>query len=169
MNICIFAQIDLEKMPSPSPQKIENLSEEEKNRIKSICLKRLFFRGGLYLALIIASVWIMIYFNTHLEKVTSEDNLGIINVAFIVIGSIGLSLLIGEGKKYFNETNASAKKILLTKIIDKKDGKIVLGNKAFSRNNILLDAPEFDALQKGDDVRLEISSQTNTLLSVTKI
>ena len=54
-------------------------------------------------------------------------------------------------------------------MLDKKNNKIVLGNKSFSKDEILLDTSDFDSLQAGDEVQLELSAKSNMLFSVKKI
>ncbi len=110
----------------------------------------------------------MVYFNEFRDGNSAMDNLEVINVVFVIISVLCARLLISEISEYRKEAGSPVNKIIHTRIAGRKDGKIILGNKSFGKEEIILDASDFDSLQGGDEVVLELSAKSNTIFSVKK-
>lgn len=93
----------------------------------------------------------------------------VINVVFVVIVVICTRFLFSEFMEYGKETGSQNKKVINTRIAGRQDGKIILGNKPFGKEDILLDNSDFDYLQSGDEVLLELSAKSNIIFSVKKL
>ncbi|MBI4946735.1 MAG: hypothetical protein HY840_10070 [Bacteroidetes bacterium] len=61
------------------------------------------------------------------------------------------------------------KKVVDTRIVNHDGEKITIGNQQFKREDILLDAPDFELLRAGDPVRVEHSAKSHTIFSVKRI
>jgi hypothetical protein len=143
------------------------LSDEEKTKLSAILKQRLLLRSFLFFLGIFVSIAVIVYFNRY-GHVKSEDNLGLINVVFIVMAVLCARLLYAEFSDYGKEIGSPNKRIIRTRMSGKKGSKIVLGNKTFSKENILLDSSAFDSLQGNEEVQLELSAKSNIIFSVKK-
>ena len=123
----------------------------------------------LFVAVILACLGITFYFNLYKELYDFGDNLGVLNVVFVVIIVICSRLSYSEIRYYKKEINSHNKKIIRTRVGGVENGKIILGNKSFSKEEIILNNSDFDLLKGGDDVILELSAQSNTIFSVKRI
>lgn len=148
---------------------IETLSADERSKLISILKKKLIARAILFISAIVVSLGVVIYFTAFRTGTTSDDNIGIINVVFVVVIVLCARLLYAEVSDYGKEIASQEKKVTNTRIVSKQDGKIVLGNKSFGKEDILLNNYDFDTLQAGDDVILEISTKSNLIFSVKKV
>lgn len=156
-------------MSSAPIARLQVLSEAEREKLSAILLRRLLIRSSLFLLMILTCIAILLYFNKYSGNYRAEDNLEIINVVFVVIVVVVSRLLVSEILESSKEMKSASKKVIRTKVLDKKNNKIVLGNKSFSKDEILLDTSDFDSLQAGDEVQLELSAKSNMLFSVKKI
>ncbi len=121
----------------------------------------------MFLSAIVLSTAMVIYFNKY--NSSYGDSLGIVNVVFVVIIVLCARLLYTEVLEYGKEMRSPNKKVIHTRIAGIKNGKVMLGNKSFSKEEILLDSSEFDSLQGGEEVMLELSAVSNTLFSVKRV
>ncbi len=153
-------------MPVHPIAQLQSLSEVERTRLVSI-FKKLTFRKSAFFAIpVLISIVALIYFNSSDVGLFSKEYLEITNVTFVVITVLCLRLIVSEFIDYGKEIKSPNKKIIKTHITDMKNGEIVLGNKSFSREEVLLDAPDFLTLKKGDAVTLELSVRSNTIFSI---
>ena len=149
--------------------RLENLSVEEKSKLSVILKKRLFLFSGIYLSVILVSVAFIVYFNKYSENYYFQNHLEIINVAFVFISVICARMVVSEVIDYSKELNSPHKKVIETKILAVKDGKITLGNKSFSEDDFIFGAEAFNSLQSGDSVRVELSAKSDMLFSIKRI
>jgi len=154
-------------MSSPIAR-LQALSEEEKTKLFVVLKRKLLVRLAVFFFGILLSLAITIYFNNYSGNSKIEDNLGLLNVFFIVIIVLCARLIYAEVLDYGKEIGSPNKKIIHTKIAGRQDGKIILGNKSFSKEDLLLDNSDFDSLKGGDDVVLELSAKSNIIFSVKK-
>ena len=77
-------------------------------------------------------------------------------------------LLYSEFMEYGKETGSPNKKVIRTIVTGVSGGKIALGNKSFGKEEFLLGAPDFETLQKDNEVILELSARSNTLFSIKR-
>ena len=154
-------------MSSPSVARLKDLSEEEKIKLKKIFFRKLSLRALIFVGIIQVCIIAMLYFNKF-SIYKSEDNIGVLNVVFIMIMVVCGRFMYSEIWDYKKEIRSPVKRMIDTRIAGRKDGKIILGNKSFARNEILLDAPGFDSLQRGDEVTLELSAKSNTIFSIRR-
>ncbi len=131
--------------------------------------KKLIIRVGVFSALVLLCLAVMMYFNMFSGNYKVEDNLEVINVAFVVISVLCLRLVVSEILEFGKETRSSNKKVIHARIVGRKGDEIILGNKSFAKDEILLDNSEFDSFKGGEDVILEISAVSNTIFSVKRI
>lgn len=148
--------------------RLEDFSKEEKNRLSSILVRKLYLSGSICMAILLVCIALLVYFNNNSQNFRVEENLGTANVVFVIIIVICGRLFVSEIMDYYKEVGASQKKVIFAKIGGRKDGKIVLGNKSFGKNEMLLDVLDFDSLKEGDDVKIELSAKSNRLFSVKK-
>ena len=152
------------------PPKPENFSSEEKEQLKKILSKRFFLKGGFYFFISTAFAAMIIYLNMFSDVGDSfAENLGIYNVIFIMLAAFSLRMFAGEIISYYKEINSPYKKVFFTHVKNIRKGKIILGNNLISRKDILLSAPDFKTLRQGDEVCVELSAKTGSLLRVKKI
>jgi len=156
-------------MSSAPLARLQLLSEEEKAKLTGIFRRRLIARAAAFSLMILTCIAVILYFNKYRGDYRADDNLEIINVVFVVILVIGARLLVSEILEYSKELKSTSKKVIRTRVLDRKDDKIVLGNKSFSKDQILLDTSDFDSLKGGDEVLLELSAKSNTIFSVKKV
>jgi hypothetical protein len=149
--------------------RLENFSESEKNRISSMLRKKMILRSGLIGGLILLCACLLIYFNIWSSNILIQENRGVLNVVFGVVGIISARLLLAEVMEFWSESNAAQKKVVNTRITGRKGEKIFLGKKSFGRQELLLDDSDFDLLKEGDAVKVEYSTKSDTLFSVKKI
>lgn len=152
-----------------SSVRLENFSEAEKRELIAILKKRRSSRVALFVLLILVFLSCLVYFNGFSQPPSVQDKLEILNVVFVVIFVIGGRLVVSEVVEYKKESAAEQKKVLNTKILAVSGNKITLGNKSFSKEDVLLGCPDFDQLKPGDLVRLEISSKSDALFSIKKM
>jgi hypothetical protein len=150
------------------PASLQSLSDQEKEKLSAILRRKLYLRGGVFFGMILTCSAIMLFFNKYNVNYQVEGNLGVINVVFVVISVIGARLFVSEILEFNKETSSPVKKIIRTKVAGRKDDKIILGNKSFSKEEILLDSSEFDLLKGGDEVTLELSAKSNTIFSIRR-
>ena len=155
-------------MSSPIPR-LEALSDIEKEKLISVFKGKFIVKLILFLSMILFGIGVMIYFNKYSSNYKVEDNLEVINVVFVVMVVVCSRFLISEFSDYRKEVKSPNKKIILTRVAGRSSNKIMLGNKAFGKADILLDSSDFDLLNRGDEVRLEISAVSNTLFAVKQI
>lgn len=148
--------------------RLEALSDPEKVKLVALLKRRLIFRAAMFSLAIAVSLGIMLFFNNYNSSYKTEGNIGIVNVVFVVVIVLCSRLLFADIQEYGKESRSHNKKIILTRLGGKAGNKIILGNKSFSRDEILLDNSEFDSLQKGDDVILELSAVSNLIFAVKK-
>jgi len=153
-------------MNSSQQTRLENFTAEEKRRLASIFRKKFLVKSVIYIPLILGSVFIIVYFNFFTE---GFDNLGLLDLAFGINIALCGRIYIGDVSEYRQESNLSVKKVVETRILKHEGDKIFIGNQHFERQNILLDAPDFDSLQAGDPVRVEHSAKSHILFSVKRI
>ena len=149
--------------------RLEKFSEEEKKELASIFKRKFFAIAGIYLLIMLLSIAAITYFNLYSEQYYIQNNLEVINVVFVVITALCGRLLIAECRDYLKEINSSDKKVIETKIIGKKNNEIILGNKLFEEDDFLLHAVDFDLLNVGDSVRIELSAKSDSLFSIKKL
>lgn len=147
----------------------EKLSAEEKTKLRDILRKRLLIIGSIYFIVIAASISIIFFFNTYSTIYYIENNLEIINVVFVIIAALSGRMLITEIMDCNKEVNASEKKIVETTITAKKENKITIGNKHFSKHDFIMDNSSFDDVQEGDRVRIDLSIKSGMLFSIKRI
>ena len=123
----------------------------------------------LFAAVILACVSITLYFNRYRDLYDFGDNLGVLNVVFVVIIVICSRLSYSEMRYYKKETRSADKKLIRTRVGGVENGKVILGNKSFAKEEILLDSADFDSLRGGDEVTLELSVQSNTIFSLKRV
>ena len=155
-------------MSSPIAR-LKSLSEEEKSKLSAVLRRKLFLRVGIFSSIVLVCLVVMMYFNTFSGSYKVEDNLEIINVVFVVISVLCLRLVISEILEFGKETRSPNKKVIHTRIAGRKGDEIILGNKSFSKSEILLDNSEFDSFKGGEDVVLELSAISNSIFSVKRI
>jgi hypothetical protein len=160
--------LPLQSMSSSPVARLQSLSDEEKEKLSAVLRRRLFFRSGIFFAMVLTCVAIILYFNIYNDNHVN-DNLEIVNVVFVVISVLCARLFVSEFLEYKKEISSPVKKLVQTRVAGKKDGKIILGNKSFGKDDILLDASEFDSLRDGDEVILELSAKSNTIFSIRRI
>ena len=153
----------------PVSVKLEKFTDEEKAVLTSFLKKRLLFIGGIYLGVILISIAFIYYFNKYSENYRIHDNMEVINVVFVVIGVLCGRLLFSEVIGYGKEIKSENKKVVQTKIIGRKDGKVTLGNKSFNEEDFIFGAVGFDSLQSGDSVIIELSAKSDTLFRIRRI
>ena len=152
---------------NPAPQThLENFTPEEKKRIAAIFRKKILLKSAIYIFLIGGSLFILVFFNffTH-----GFDNLGLVNLAFGISIVLCGRIYMVELSEYRQEINSTVKKIVDTRIVGRDGNKITIGNQQFKKEDILLDAPDFDTLRAGDPVRVVHSAKSHTLFSVKRI
>ncbi len=149
--------------------RLENFSAEEKTKLSSIMKKKLFIFCGIYISVILFSVGFIVYFNNHSENYYFENHLEVINVVFVFISVICARMVVSEAMDYRKEIKSPHKKVIETKIIGRKEGKIMLGNKLFAQDDFLFGAPDFNSFQNGDNVRIELSAKSDMLFSIKRI
>lgn len=151
------------------PSRLENFSEEEKRELSSVLGKDLFVFVFIYASVILVSIALMLYFNIYSENYYFENHLEVINVVFVVIFVICARMIFSETMDYCKEIKSPQKKIIETKIDEKKDGEIVIGNKSFDTDDFLFEVADFDLLQSGDVVQIVMSAKSDTLFSIKRI
>jgi NhaP-type Na+/H+ or K+/H+ antiporter len=151
------------------PVRLEKFSDEEKTRLRSFLGRRLLLFSGIYGGVIAVSLSFMIFFNVYSDKYPILDHLEIINVAFIVISVLCGRLLVSEIIEFRKEMNAEEKRVIQTRIMGLKDGKIGLGNKSFYEEDFLFGADDFDLLKAGDNVEIQISAKSDMLFRIKRI
>lgn len=156
-------------MPTFPIARLQSLSEEEKIKLSGIFRRKLLFRASLFFTIMAVSIAVILFFNKYISSYKVEDNLDVINVVFVIITALFARLIFSEFMEFGKEIRSPNKKVIHTKIAGRNEGKIFLGNKSFAKDEILLDSSDFDFLQKGDDVQIEISARSNTLFSVKKL
>lgn len=149
--------------------RLENFPEAEKNILKTVLKRRIFLRGIIFFLVIAVCIGIMIYFNKNSSIAYIEDNIGLINVAFVIITVICTRMVIADWMEFNKEISYPMKKVIDTRIALREGEKIFVGNKSFSKDEFLLEAQSFDSLQAGDNVRIELSAKTDTLFSIKRI
>lgn len=154
-------------MSSPAAR-LERFSDEEKNLLASYLKKRLLLRAIIYLALIVLSVFVVLYFNVYDISLVNEDSLGIINVVFVISGMLCLRLLIGEVMDNKKELNASSKKVIAAKVTSRDGAKIYFGAKGIRKKQLMIDPSGFDELKVGDVAHVELSVRSGMVFSVKK-
>lgn len=147
----------------------EKFSAEEKEDLSRILRKRLLFLGSVYFIIIAGSIAVMIYFNKYSNSYYIEDNLEIINVAFVIIAVLCGRMLVAEIMDYGKEISASEKKIVETRVMARKNNKIIIGNKHFSKHDFIMDNSSFNSVQEGDKVQIEISTKSGLLFTIKRI
>ena len=157
----------LRHMHAPAAD-IEKFTSEEKRRLLSILRKRMFLKSFIYVVIIACSVSVLIYFN-YIKSAGETENIGLLNVVFIVTIFISARISMGDFLEYLKEARSPFKKIVNTRIVKHEGSVITIGNQEFKKEDILLDASDFDLLQAGDHVRVEHSEKSHTLFSVKKI
>lgn len=148
--------------------RLQSLSAEEKVKLLAILKRKLLVRAIVFVSVILSSFAIVVYVNKHSGIFGSADSLGLINVFFVVVIVIFSRMLYSEIMDYRKEAGSSNKKVIRTRIAGRDGDKIILGNKSFSKEEILLDNSDFDLLKGGDEVLLELSARSNTIFSVKK-
>jgi len=121
----------------------------------------------IYLLIIVGSAFVLVYFNFF--KKEKFETLALLNVAFIVTAFISVRICMGDFLEYLKEARSPFKKVVITRIVKHEGNKITIGNQQFKKEDILLDASEFDELRAGDHVRVEHSEKSHTLFSVKRI
>ena len=149
--------------------KLEKFTNDEKAMLTSILRKRLFLTGAIYMTVIILAIAFLVYFNKFSENYNIQNNLEVINVVSIIISVLFARLFVSEWMDYRKEINSSDKKIILTKILAKKNGEVTLGNKSFDEDDFIFGAVDFNSLQSGDNVEIEISAKSDTLFRIKRI
>lgn len=153
-------------MNSYQQTRLENFTTEEKMRLAHIFRKKFLVKSVIYLSLIFGSIFIIVYFNFFTQ---GFDNLGLLDLAFGINIALCGRIYIGEFSEYRKESGSSVKKIVDTRIVSCEGGKILIGNQQFDKEDILLDAPDFDSFHAGDRVRVEHSAKSHILFSVKRI
>ncbi len=97
------------------------------------------------------------------------NNLEVINVVFVFISVICARMVVSEAMDYRKEIKSPHKKVIETKILGSKEGKIMMGNKLFDEDDFLFGAPDFNFFQNGDNVRIEFSAKSDMLFSIKKL
>lgn len=147
---------------------IENFTPEEKRRLVSILRKRLLPKSIVYLVIIVSFIFVLIYFN-YIKNTHEIENIGLLNVVFIVTVFISVRICVGDFLEYMKEVRSPFKKVVSTRIVKHEGNKLTIGNQQFKKEDILLDASDFDVLRAGDHVRVEHSEKSHTLFRVKKI
>ena len=163
-NIIIFVSMQQKNRQTGQ----EEFSADEKEQVRKILMRGIFLKGSLYLLLAAAGIYVLIELNTG-TVFYSDDTLALVNIAAGTISAFSLNFFVILIMDYFRETGATHKEIIHTKIVSRRRKKIVLGNKAFGQSDFLLDAGRFNEWKAGDEVRVERSSDTKTLLSIKRI
>jgi len=154
-------------MPAPNTS-IENFTSEEKSRLVSFLRKKMLMKSFMYLSIIAGIIFVLVYFN-YLSGDAENENLGLLNIAFIIMAAFPARILFIEFLDYRTETRSAFKKIVLTRIVKSDGNKITIGNQQFNKEDIILDASVFDDLQAGDPVRVEHSAKSHIIFSVKRI
>jgi len=153
----------------PAPVKLEKFTDEEKTLLTSVLRKRLLFIGGIYLGVILISIAFIFYFNKYSENYHIQDNMEVINVVFVVIAVLCGRLLVSEVLGYGKEIKSENKKVIQTKNIERNNDKLALGNKSFGEGDFIFGTVDFDSIQSGDNVEIEISAKSDTLFRIRKV
>lgn len=169
MVYMIHTFLSLLYMSSSPVARLQILLEEEKAKLYAILLRKLLVRACIFTLMILTCIAILLFFNKHSANYRIEDNLEVLNVVFVVILVIVARLFVSEIFEFRKEIRSTSKKIIRTRVLGKENNKIVLGNKSFSKDEIILDASDFDSLKAGDEVQLELSVKSNIIFSVKKI
>lgn len=148
--------------------RLQSLSEEEKLKLSGILKRKLLVRAFIFIAAILAGIAVVVFFNKFSSSYNVEDNLEIINVVFVVVIVVCARFLFSEFADYRKEEASPSKRVVHTRIVGRQGDKIVLGNRSFGSEDILLDNSEFDSLKGGDNVVLELSAKSNLIFSVKK-
>lgn len=148
---------------------LESFSEEEKRELSSLLGKDLFVFCSIYISVILVSAAIVLYCNIYSENNYFLNNIEVINVVFVVISVICARMVVSEVIDYRKEIKSSHKKIVETKISEKKEGEIIIGNKTFDEDDFLFGVSDFDSFQSGEHVRIELSAISETLFSISRI
>lgn len=148
--------------------RLQSLSEVEKIKLSEVLRRKLLLRAVIFIAAILAGAAVVVFFNKYSIGYNIEDNLDVINVVFVVIIVVCARFLFSEFMEYGKEVRSSNKRVIYTKIAGRQDDKIVLGNKSFGREDILLDDSGFESLNRGDEVVLELSAKSNLIFSIKK-
>ena len=148
--------------------RLEGLSNEERIGLSVVLKKKLLLRTVIFIATILAGIGVLVFFNTYSTSYSANDNLEVINVVFVVIIVVCVRFLYSEFGEYGKEVGSPNKRVLRTKVLGRQGAKIMLGNKSFGKEDILLDNSEFDALNGGEEVVLELSAKSNLIFSVKK-
>lgn len=151
------------------PVKLTPFAPEEKALLASILRRRLFIVGGIYAGLITASIFFAVYFNMYSANFHILDNLEVINVVFAVVIALSGRLLVSEIIDYRKEIKSPDKKVIQTRILGVKDGKVTLGNKSFHEEDFLFSAEDFDTFKSGENVEIEISAKSDMLFRIKRI
>src|SRR5687767_8220858 len=95
---------------------IETLTPEERSKLAAVLKRKLVPRVVLFILGILVSIGVVVYFTAFRKDVMSEDNIGIINVVFIVIIMFCARLLYADIAEYSAETRAADKKVTRTRV-----------------------------------------------------
>lgn len=145
-----------------------SLSEEERLKLSSVLKRKLLLRIFIFTIAILTSIAIVVFFNGPVGYDKARDNLEVINVVFVVIIVVCARFMFSEFMEYNKEVTSSHKKVVRTRVAGLDGDKIILGNRSFGKEEIVLDNSHFEGLKAGDEVLLEISTRSNTIFSVKK-
>lgn len=149
--------------------RLEDFTPEERRRWRSILRKQILIDTAIYIPIITCAVSVIIYFNYLVDDTSIMENLGLLNIAFIITLVIAARIYTGEFLEYLKEMRSPVKKVVDTRVV-KRDGKVItIGNQQFEKEEILLDSTGFDTLQAGDHVRVEHSAKSHALFTIKRI
>ena len=148
---------------------LENFSEEEKRKLASIMKKKLFFIDGIYVSILLLSIIYVIYINKSSENEYFKNNIEVINVVFAVIAVICTRMIVSETRDYLKEIKSVHKKVIETKITERKGDILSFGSKSVEEDDFLFGVSGFNSFQKGDSVCVELSADSDKLLSIKKL
>lgn len=144
------------------------LSQDELDHIFETGFRKLIIRGSLFMAGVLISAAVITYFNKLNPVFSSEDNLGVLNVVFVIIAVICARMLVSEWIEFRRETKAKNKKVLNLIVRAVREGHALIDNREFSSSDFMFDSSDLGILKPGDRVVLEVTTGSGRLLSLKK-
>lgn len=151
---------------SSSQIRIENFTPEEKVLLISVLKKKLLLKSILYVSVILILSVVLIYV---LSFPSEMGNTALLYLAMGITAAICVKMFIAELSDYKRESRSEVKRVVNTRILYRDGKTLAIGNQHFKRQQIILDASEFDQLNSGDSIRVEYSAQSHTIFSIKKI
>lgn len=151
---------------SSSPVQIEKFTPEEKVLLLAVLKKKLLLKSILYVSVILILAVVLIYI---LSFPSGIENSALLYLAMGITAAICAKMLFAEWSDYKREIRSEVKRVVNTRILYRDSKTLAIGNQHFKRQQIILDASDFDRLNSGDAIRVEYSAQSHTIFSIKKI